>query len=132
MIWDRAYSTLAEVLSFDAKGMIKAGAVVFPGNAGGEFDQFGLSELFAKARKERIGNFHRSAGHGVCVLEDETFQVGKVEIRAVARKISDLLGGDAARSTHGRADVDSKRTPDQRRNPQLSQSFQLGINQPAH
>lgn len=129
---DRADSTLAEIFCLDAQRVIEARAVIFPGNSGGKFNQLGLRESFTKTGEKSVGDFHRSARHRVGIFEDEPFDVIEIGIRSVIGKTCDLLGSNSACSAHGRADVNSKRAADQRRDTELSQSFQLGIDQFAH
>src|SRR5579864_1008509 len=44
-------------------------------------------------------------------------------------QVGDLFGGDAVFSAYGRANVNSKWASDQRRNPQLRQSLEFGVDQ---
>ena len=118
LYWQGADCAFGEIFGFDSKGMVKAGAIVFPCDCRGQFDQFGLAEFFPQAREERIGHFHWSPSHPVGVLEDEPLEFREVVIRAVILQIGDLPARDAAIPANGRADVDSKRTTNQCRNTQ--------------
>jgi len=86
-----------------------------------------IIEPFPQTGKERTRDIDGSMGHGVGVFEDQSFQVREIEIGSIAMKIRNLVGRDAVRSAHGRADVDSKRTADQCRDAQLGEPFQFGI-----
>jgi hypothetical protein len=111
--------------------MIEAGAVVFPGDGRSKFHELRFGEVFAQASEQRIGNFDRSASHGVGVFEHEAFECGEVEVSLIVGQIGDLIGSNAVRSAHGRANVDSKRASDQRRDAKLGQSFQLVVDEMA-
>ena len=63
------------------------------------------------------------------VLEHKPFQFGKVEVCRVVIEIGNLLGGDAACPANGRADIDSKRASDERRDAQLSEPLESAIDQ---
>ena len=125
----RADSAFAKVFAFDSEGVVVAGAVVLPSDARGELDQLGVGEFLTQAGEESVGDFHRGLRHRVRVFEHEPLQVGEARIRAVARQIRNLLGGDAVHSADGRADVDSKRTTDKGRYSKLGQTFQFAIDE---
>lgn len=52
-----------------------------------------------------------------------------MEVRSVAGQIGNLLGGDSALSANGRADIDSKWTADERRDPEFGKTFQSGVDE---
>ena len=88
-----------------------------------------LAEALAEPGKEGIWDFNRSARHRVGILEHQTFHIREIETRAVVAEIGDLLGRNPALSADGRANVNSKRTPDQRGDTQFGETFQLGIDE---
>jgi hypothetical protein len=121
--------SFAEILGFNPESMIETRAVVLPRDPGREFHKFCFGEFLPQARKQRVGDFHGRPGHGVGVFERKPLQPGEIEVGEVAIKISDLLSRNAARSAHGRANIDSKRAADQGCNPKLGESFKPGIDE---
>jgi len=103
--------------------MIEAGAVVLPSDCGREFDQCTIAESLAQAGEEGIRDFDWRLSHGVGVFQNETLQFREIEVGTVLAQVGNLFGGDAVFSAYGRADVNSKRASDERRNPQFRQSF---------
>jgi hypothetical protein len=125
----RAHGSFAEVLAFDAKGVVVPGPVILPGDCRGEFDQLCGGELLAQTSEESLGDLDRRLRHGVGVLENQSIQVRKVVTAAVIGKGGNLFGGDAVCSADGRTDVDSKRTPDESRDAEFRKVFQLRVHQ---
>ncbi len=64
--------------------MIEPRPVVFPGNGGGEFHQLRRRELFPQLCEEDVRHLHRSARHGVGVMQDKFFSLGEQSARGVA------------------------------------------------
>lgn len=110
----RTIRSFAEAFGLEAKGVIEAGAVIFPSDHGREFDQLGVIEFFAQALEERVWDFDGRARHGVGVGEDALLDVRKQRTVLVVGQSFDLLGGDAVLSADRRPDVNSKRTTDER------------------
>jgi len=54
--------------------MIKARPVIFPGDAGGQFDQLSLIEMLEQSREQRIRHLDWSSGHCLGVFEHKLFQ----------------------------------------------------------
>jgi hypothetical protein len=121
--------SLAEVFAFDAESVVETSPVILPGDGRGKLNQLGIRELLSQAGKKLVRNFHRSSSHGVCVFENEPFQIREIRINAIALQIRNLRGGDAVRPADGRADVNSKRTANQRRSAEFGQAFQFRAHQ---
>ena len=124
-----AYRTFAKVLRLNSEGMIEARPVILPRDRGSEFYQIRFSEAFSHTRKQRVGDIHRSPSHAVGILQHEPLQFRKIEIAAIAAEIGDLFRRDAVSPAHGRADVNSKRAPNQRRYSKLGESLEFVIDQ---
>jgi hypothetical protein len=108
-----AVCSFAEILGFDSECVIETRAVVLPRDAGSELYKFHLVELLSHPRKHGVRYFHRSLAHAVGIFQNEPIQIRKVQIRAIVVQISDLFGRDSDFPADGRADIDSKRTPNQ-------------------
>src|SRR6267154_3156845 len=67
--------------------------------------------------------------HAIGILDDQALQFREVEIGAVTVQISDLCFRDAALSADGRANVNSKRASNKRRNAEFSEAFEFRIDQ---
>ena len=74
-----AEHSFAEILSLNAESVIEAGTVIFPGDAGGEFHQLCLIEVFAQAGKQGVRNFYWSLGHPIGVFQHEPLQPGEIQ-----------------------------------------------------
>jgi hypothetical protein len=127
--WQRAHCAFGEILAFDSECMIVARPIILPCDRRSQFNQFSLVKSLTQPREQWVRNFNRSTSHGIRKLQNQTFQLRKIEITAILVQIRDLLSSDSICSAHGRADVNSKRTADQRRNAQFGQSFELVIDQ---
>lgn len=123
------HRAIAEVFAFDAKGVIETRAVVFPRDRGRQFDKLRFVEILAQAIEERVGDFYGSLRHRVRVFEHQPIQVGEIGIRPVARQARNLLYGDPVCPTDGRADVNSKRTANERGDPEFGQILQSRIDE---
>ena len=110
----RAHCPFGEILPFDAEGVVETGAVVFPGNRGGQFHQLRIGESLAQTSEKCIGNFHWELAHCIGVLEHQPLLLRKVEVCAIPIQVCDLFGGDSMLSADGRADINSKRAANQR------------------
>jgi hypothetical protein len=51
-----AVSAFGEPLGLDAEGVVKTGAIVLPGDSGGQLDELYFAEAPAKLREELIGD----------------------------------------------------------------------------
>src|ERR1700739_4581113 len=120
-----AARSLAEVFAFDAESLVETSPVILPGDGRGKLNQLGIRELLSQAGKKRVRNFPWSSSHGVCVFENQPSQIREIRINAIALQIRNLRDGDAVRPADGRADVNSKRTADQRRWAAFGQVFQF-------
>jgi len=122
-----ANRTLAEVLSFDTKGVIETRAVILPGNRGGQLHKLCLIEFFTKASEQCVTYFHRCLSHGIGVFQHQTLDIGKIRVRAVVREVCNLFGRDPVFSADGRANINSKWTSDKGCDAKLCQPFEFVI-----
>lgn len=120
---------LAEIFGLDAESVIVAGAVVFPSDCGGQFDQLRFAEFLAQAGEQRVRNFHGCTRHGIGIFEREALEFRKVEIGAIVGQIRNLFNANANLSADGRADVDSKGTSDERGDAKFRESFEPVANE---
>ena len=73
----RTETSIREPFGFDAKGVIKPSAIVFPRDARREFDQLSGSEPPFESFKEFVPDLDRRSGHADCVMEHKPIVVGK-------------------------------------------------------
>jgi len=124
-----ANGSFCEILRFYSERMVVSRPVVLPCNRRRQFHQSRLGETLTQTREQRVRNFHRNSRHRVRVLQHQSLKLGKVKVGSITVQIRNLLARDPMLSAHGRADVDSKRTADQRGHAQFGKALQLGVHQ---
>ena len=125
----RAIISFAEAFGVYAKSVVEPRAVVFPGDGCRQLDQLRLGKLFCEAQEECLRHIHGRLGHVVRIFQDKP--LGRREQRAglVARERLELLSGNAGLSADRRPNVDSKRTANESRGPQLGQILERSLHQ---
>jgi hypothetical protein len=109
MLRHGAELALGEAFGGDGEGAVEAGAGIFPGDDGGEFDELGLGKMLAQGGVEFVGDGGWIAGHGDGKPKNSFFAVVKMGTGFKLRDVLQLLFGDAGSSAHGRMDINSKR-----------------------
>jgi hypothetical protein len=119
---------LGEALGGDGEGTVEAGAVVFPGNCGRQFDEFALGKVIAQRSVEFVGDRGGSACHVGGEAKDELFAFVKVRAGLELGEVVKLCLSDTLFSADGRVDVDSKGTANHHGDLELRELFQAHRN----
>ena len=105
-------SPFAEARRLNAEGVIVTGAIIFPGDGGGQLDQLLRVEVRTQAVEYFIRYRHRRLRHCCRVAQHQLFQVGESRAILEMAQSEQLRFGYALFSAHGRTDVDSERAAD--------------------
>ena len=123
MLRQWAELALGEAFGGNGEGAVEARTVIFPGNRGGEFDEFALREVIPQRSVEFVGDGGRRTRHVRGETKDEFFAFVKVRAGVELGEVAKLWLGDAFFSADGRVDVDSKRTAHHHGDLELSEFF---------
>ena len=123
----RAERSLTEAFPLDTERMIKACPVIFPGDGRREFHHLRLVKCLAQLREQRIRHFDRSPRHDRGIFENEFLGRGEQTTFLIMGQGYELFRGDSVLSADRRPDVDSKRTPNQRRYAQAREVLERSI-----
>jgi hypothetical protein len=118
-----AESALGEAFGGNGEGAVETGTVIFPGNRGGEFDEFALGKMIAQGGVELVGDCGGRTCHFGGKTKDEFFAFVKVTASVELGEVAKLWLGDAFFSADGRVDVDSKGTANHHGDLELSEFF---------
>jgi hypothetical protein len=116
---------LGEALGGNSVSPVEAGAGVFPGDHGAEFDELPLGEALTQGGVKFVGDIAGRAGECGGKAENGFFGVIEVGARFELRQVVKLLLGDAFFSADGRVNVDSKGATDHQRDFELRQFFKV-------
>ncbi len=101
---------LGETFRDNGEGAIEAGAIIFPGNCGAEFDELALGKVVPQRTVEFVGDRGGRMSHVARETKDEFFAFVKVRAAVESGEVVKLSFSDALFSADGRMHVDSKRT----------------------
>lgn len=105
--------------------MIETGAVILPGDAGGQFNELLVAKMLFELIERLLSNVHRRLRHLYRVAQHKPFKLtdGRVDFKVVEG--FELLVGKPLLPADRRPDVDSERAADQRGHFHLSQCLEL-------
>jgi hypothetical protein len=125
MLGQGAELPFGEVLRGDVEGPIETGTGVFPGNYGGEFDEFGVRKVAAESRIEFVRNMRGSASHGDGETQDSFLALIEMLAGFEFGQVVQLIFVDSGLSAHGRMNINSKGTADHQRSLQLREFLEV-------
>jgi len=110
-----ADSARCEARSLDPERMVETRSIVLPGNRRGQLNHLLRAKVLAQLGEQLVWNFDGRFRHRDGIAQHELLQHGKRRTRFKVGQVEKLLLADPLASAHGRTDVNSERTPHQRR-----------------
>ena len=115
MTWER--------VGLDAERVIEPCAVLLPRDRRGQFDQLRIGQVLLELLDQSDRHLHRRRGHRRRVAQRELLRLAERVAGFELRQVAQLRPGDAVLSAHGRADINSEGTPDERGGAELRQGL---------